>query len=149
MRDRLNAALADAVEKQDKRRAATLRLILAAINDRADAARAQGRDGVELQEITDILSKMVQQREGSAVDYEEAGQLDLAQQERDEAAIILEFLPKQLDEDDTKAACKAVVNELGCKGLRDMGRTMAVLKERYPGQMDFGRASCVVRSLLH
>ncbi|MEI2387301.1 GatB/YqeY domain-containing protein [Breoghania sp. JC706] len=149
MRDRLNAALAEAVEQQDKRRAATLRLILVAINDRAGAARTQGRDGVAPEEILDILRKMVQQREISAAEYEEAGQLDLAQQERDEAAIILEFLPKQLDEADTKAACQAVVDELGCKGLRDMGRTMAVLKERYPGQMDFARASCVVKGLLH
>ena len=98
-----------------------LRLILAAINDRAGAARTQGRDGVAPEEILEILRKMVQQREISAVEYEEAGQIDLAQQERDEAAVILEFLPKQLDEADTKAACQAVVDELGCKGLRDMG----------------------------
>lgn len=149
MREELNAALAAAVAKQDKRRAATLRLVLAAINDRIGAARTQGRDGVEPAEILEILNKMVQQREVSAVEYEQAGRLDLAQQEREEAAIILEFLPKQLDEADTKAACKAVVDELGCKGLRDMGRTMAVLKQRYPGQMDFARASCVVKDMLH
>ncbi len=149
MRTRLNAALAEAVENQDKRRAATLRLMLAAINDRADSIRTQGRDGLSTEEILEILHKMVQQREISAAEYENSGQIDLAQQERDEASIILEFLPKQLDEADTEAACQAVVDELGCKGLRDMGRTMAVLRERYEGQMDFTRASCVVKSLLH
>lgn len=148
MRDRINAALKEAMEGHDKRRCATLRLICTAISDRAGAAREQGRDGVSTEEILDILRRMIRQREESAEDYETAGRLDLAQQERDEIEVLREFLPKQFDDAEMKAACQTVVDELGAKGLRDMGRTMAALKERYPGQMDFARASSVIKDLL-
>lgn len=148
MRELINAALKTAVEAQDKRRSATLRLICTAISDRAGAAREQGRDGVATDEILDILRRMIRQRVESSVDYEEAGKLDLAQQERDEIAVISEFLPTLFDEDEIKQACVAVVNSLEAHGLRDMGRTMSALKERYPDQMDFARASCVVKDLL-
>lgn len=148
MRELINAALKKAVEAQDKRRSATLRLICTAISDRAGAAREQGRDGVAPDEVLDILRRMIRQRVESTVDYEEAGKLDLAQQERDEIAVISEFLPKLFDEDEIQQACVAVVNSLDAHGLRDMGRTMSALKERYPDQMDFARASCVVKDLL-
>ncbi len=148
MRERINDALKKAVEAQDKRRAATLRLICTAISDRAGAAREQGRDGVAPEEVLDILRRMIRQRKESAAEYEVAGKLDLAQQERDEIAVIREFLPKQFDDKEMQQACQAVVNSLGAHGLRDMGRTMTALKERYPNQMDFARASCLVKDLL-
>lgn len=148
MRERINAALKGAVEAGDKRRSATLRLICTAISDRAGAAREQGRDGIASEEILDILRRMIRQRVETVTEYEEAGKLDLAQQESEEIAIIEEFLPKQFDDSEIEQACQAVVNALGAHGLRDMGRTMSALKERYPNQMDFARASCVVKDLL-
>lgn len=148
MRERIDAALQDAVENDDKRRAATLRLVLAAIKDRDARSRELGHDGVPDAEILEILNKMVRQREASVRDFEESGQLDLAEQEREEMLVIHEFLPRQFDERAMQNACEDIVRDINAKGLRDMGRCMSALKERYPGQMDFVRASCVVKDLL-
>lgn len=148
MRERIDAALQAAVNGNAKRRAATLRLMLTAILDREARAREHGADAMPASEVLDILHKMVRQREDSVRDYEEAGQVELAEQEREEIAVISEFLPAQFDEKAMKSACEDVVREISAKGLRDMGRCMSALKERYPGQMDFVRASCVVKDLL-
>ena len=149
MRDEINAALKEAIKAQDKRRMSTLRLITAAIKDRDIAARGQGRDKVSDADILDILSKMVKQRRESVKTYEEAGRLELAQQEQEEIEIIESFLPKQLSEEETREAVREVVEELGCSGLKDMGRAMGALKERYAGRMDFSKASAMVRELLN
>ncbi len=148
MREEIHATLKQAMKSQEKRRVTTLRLINAAIKDRDIAARGQGKDAVSDDEILQILSKMVKQREESAHIYEEAGRLELAEEEREEIGIISEFLPKQLSEDEIRSACAGIVAELDAHGLRDMGRTMAALKERYAGQMDFGKASGMVKELL-
>lgn len=149
IRERINLALKDAVKAQDKPRMSTLRLINAAIKDRDIAARTGGKsDGVGDAEVLEILSKMVKQRREAATTYEEAGRLELAEQEQTEISIISDFLPRQLDSEQMEAACKEVVGELGATGLKDMGRTMGALKERFSGQMDFGKASAVVKKLL-
>lgn len=148
MREKINAALIAATKSQNKREMSTLRLINAAIKDRDIAERGSGKDGVSDEDVLQILSKMVKQRLESAKTYEEAGRLELAEQEREEIEIIKVFLPRQMDEDAIREACGRVVEELGSNGLRDMGKTMGALKERYPGQMDFGRASKVVKDLL-
>jgi uncharacterized protein YqeY len=148
MRERIEAALQAAIDEDDKRRAATLRLVRAAIKDREARARQTGADGMPEAEVLDILNKMVRQREESVRDYEEAGQLDLAEQEREEMAVIAEFLPRQFDDSAMKLACEDVVRDISASGLRDIGRCMTALKQRYPGQMDFVRASCVVKDLL-
>ena len=148
MRDTIAEALKDAQKSRDKLRTGTLRLINAAIQDRDIANRGVGKDPVGADEILQILTKMVKQREESAKAFEEGGRSDLATQERAEIAIIKEYLPSQLGEDETRAAAQAVVNESGAEGLRDMGRVMALLKERYPGRMDFSRASLIVKELL-
>lgn len=148
MRDQLNDELKKAMKAQDKRRVSTLRLINAAIKDRDIATRGTGIEGVDDGEILQILTKMVKQREESAKTYEEAGRLDLSEQEREEIVIIKDFLPKQLSEEEIAEAVAGVVTELGAGGLKDMGRTMAALKERYPGKMDFGLASKLVKGLL-
>ncbi|WP_081718349.1 GatB/YqeY domain-containing protein [Lutibaculum baratangense] len=149
MREQINESLKDAVRSKDRRRMCTLRLINAAIKDRDIAARSTGRETVDDAEIQQILAKMVKQREESVQIYEQAGRMELAEQEREEMDIIRGFLPRQLSEDEVKAACERVVSDIGAEGLRDMGRTMSTLKERYPGQMDFGRASCVVKRMLN
>lgn len=148
MRDKLNAALKEATLAQDKRRMATLRLINAAIKDRDIAARGGGKEAVSDEEILQILAKMIKQRLESAQTYEEAGRLDLAEQEREEIEVISSFLPRQLDENEMSEACRKVVEEIGAESLRDMGKCMGALKERYPGRMDFGKASKVVKDIL-
>lgn len=148
MRDKLTAALKEATLAQDRRRMGTLRLINAAIKDRDIAARGAGKEAVPDEEILQILAKMIRQRLESAQTYEEAGRLDLAGQEREEIDIIASFLPRQLDEKEMSEACRKVVEELGAESLKDMGKCMGALKERYPGQMDFGKASKVVKDIL-
>jgi uncharacterized protein YqeY len=149
LRDQINDALKQAMKGQEKRRTATLRLINAAVKDRDIAARTGGKDCLGDDEIRELLQKMVRQREESAVVYAEAGRTELAEQEREEIEIIRDFLPRQLSEDEVRDACEGVVKEIGANGLRDMGKCMATLKERYPGQIDFGRASTVVKGMLN
>ncbi len=148
MRAAITEALKASLKAQDKRRTSTLRLINAAIQDRDIANRGTGKDPVNDEEILQILSKMVRQREESALAFEQGARLELAEQERQEIAIIREFLPKQLGEEEVKHACRQVIDEVGADGLRDMGRCMAALKEKFPGKMDFGKASGIVKGLL-
>jgi hypothetical protein len=144
----MNAALKQAMLAQDKRRMSTLRLINAAIKDRDIAARSAGKDPVSDEGITELLMKMIKQRLESARLYEEGHRLDLADQEREEIAIIQEFLPAQLDEAEMKSVCAEAIKATGAHGLRDMGKWMQGLKARYAGRMDFGKASAVVKTLL-
>ena len=154
MRDQLSQSIKDTMKSGDKRRLATLRLISAAIKDRDIAAQMDSagqpgsRDKISEAEELQLLQKMVKQRRESAETYRQAGRQDLADQEMAEIAIIEEFLPKQLDDLETRGAVGEVVRELGCAGLKDMGRAMATLKERYSGRMDFAKASGMVKELL-
>ncbi len=148
MRDKFAASLKDAIKAKDRIRTSTLRLILAAIKDRDIAARAGDRRGVSDDEILQILAKMIKQREESSQTYDEAGRLDLAEQERQEIEIIMEFLPRQLGIEEIRSACNDVVAEIGARGLKDMGKCMGTLKQRYAGQMDFSKASGIVKGLL-
>jgi len=148
MRAQLADALKQALKAQDKRSVSTLRLILAAVHDRDIANRGAAKDAISDEEIVAVLSKMVKQREESARLFDEGGRPELAVQEREEIEVIQRFLPKQLGEADVKAACQQVVTEVGADGLRDIGRCMSALKAKYPGQMDFGKASGIVKGLL-
>jgi uncharacterized protein YqeY len=148
LRDTLNQHLKDGLKAQDKRRVATLRLVLAALKDRDIEARGAGKEQLTDDEILGLLQKMVKQRQESLKIYEEAGRADLATQEREEIEIIMGFMPKQMSADEAAAAIKAVVGETGAAGLKDMGKVMAVLKERFAGKMDFGKASGLVKDAL-
>jgi uncharacterized protein YqeY len=148
MRDEISAALKQAMLDQDKRRTSTLRLISAAIKDRDIAARGAGRDPVSRDEIVEILTRMIRQRQESALAYEEGNRLDLAEQEREEIGIIQSFLPKQLDEAQLHSVCAEAVKQTGANGLRDIGKCMQALKARYPDRMDFGKASSLVKGML-
>lgn len=150
LREQIDNALKSAMKAKDQKiRVATLRLITAAIKDRDIAARAEDRCcGVTEEEILAILSKMVKQREDSAVAYESGSRLDLAEQERAEIEIIKEFLPRQLSEEEITTVVSGVITELGASGLKDMGKCMGALKERYAGAMDFGRAGAVMKKAL-
>ncbi len=149
MRTELSESLKEAMKARDQRRVSTLRLVLAAIKDRDIAARAEDRcNGVTDEEILQILAKMIRQRQESAELYDGAARPELALQEREEIAIIEGFMPKQLSPDEIRGVCQKVVGELGATGLRDMGKCMGTLKERYPGRMDFGKASAIVKEIL-
>ena len=148
MRNRLNDAMKEAMKAGEKRKLATLRLINAAIKDRDIHARGAGQERVSDDEILQILAKMIKQREESARIYEEQSRLDLAEQEREEMEIIREFLPQQLSEEEVRAVCAEVIAEVKAESLRDMGKCMSALKERYPGRLDFGKASVVVKEML-
>lgn len=147
---RINADLKTAMKaRDDKLRVATLRLIVAALKDRDIAARAADRCcGLSDDEVTQVLTKMVKQRQDSATTYEEAGRIELAEQERREQAIIEEYLPRQLSPGEIEAAVDTVVADIGAEGLKDMGRCMGALKQRYQGSMDFGAANKVVKARL-
>ena len=148
LRQELNEALKTALKTGDARARSTLRLILAALKDRDIAARPAKTDGIDEAEIGELLNKMVRQRRESITLYEQGNRLDLAQQEAEEIAVIERFLPKQLSEADTSAAIDATVKELGAASIKDMGKVMAALKGKYTGQMDFGRASALVKAKL-
>ncbi len=149
LRDAFNAALKEAMKAKDARRVGTLRMILAGVKDRDIAARTDtSRDGVSDDEVLSLLAKMIKQREESAETYDKGGRPELAAQEREEIEIIRGFMPKQMDAEEAQAAITAVIGETGAASMKDMGKVMAALKERYAGQMDFARASGTVKNLL-
>jgi hypothetical protein len=153
MKTRVAAALKEAMRARDEVRLSTLRLINAAIKDRDIAARgaSEGEDraeGVSDAEVLDILAKMVKQRQESIRAYEEGGRLELAEQERAEVAVIEDFLPRQLGEDEVAAAIGEAIDQTGAQSLRDMGKVMAALKARYTGQMDFSAVGPAVKARL-
>ncbi|MBU0780534.1 GatB/YqeY domain-containing protein [Loktanella salsilacus] len=151
VRQRLSAALKDAMKAREADRLSTLRLINAAIKDRDIALRGTGaEEGATVSEgdVLAILGRMVKQRQESARAYEEGGRLELAEKELSEIKVIEEFLPRQLSEDEAAAAVEAAIAETEAASLRDMGRVMAVLKDKYTGQMDFGRVGPMVKNKL-
>lgn len=148
MREKISAAMKEAMKARDPRRTTTLRLINAAIKDREIAARTKAKTEIGDEEILALLQKMVKQREESAKLYADAGRPELEAQEREEIEIIKEFLPQPLSEDEVEQAITAAIAETGAEGLRDMGKVVGVLKGKYPGQIDFGAASKLVKAAL-
>jgi uncharacterized protein len=149
LRQTLNEALKDAMRAKDSRAVATVRLIIAALKDRDIAARGTGnQDGIDDAAILAMLQTMVKQRRESITMYDQGGRMELAQQEREEIDIIERFLPKQMDETETREAVAALIAEVGATGVKDMGKVMADLRGRYAGQMDFTKASAIVRETL-
>jgi len=148
MRDKVMDEVKAAMKAGDKARLSTLRLIQAAVKDRDIANRGTGKEAASDDEILQLLAKMVKQREESAKAFEDGGRAELAAKEREEIAVIRDFMPKQMDEAETEAAIRAVIAETGAAGVKDMGKVMAGLREKYAGQMDFGKASGVVKGLL-
>ena len=149
LRGRIEEELKLAIRSQDKRRMATLRLIAAAIKDRDIQARGTGKDDTPTEaDLQALLMKMIKQRRESAEMYEKGGRPDLAAQEREEIAIIEEFLPRQMTEDEIAEAVDAIIEETGAQSLKDMGRVMGALKGKYAGQMDMAKASRLVKERL-
>lgn len=149
LRNAIPESLKAALKDQDKRCISTVRLIMAALKDRDIAARGKGNtEGISDDEILQMLQTMVKQRRDSIEMYEKGGRLELAEREREEIVIIERFLPQQLGEAEIGAAVDQMIAEVGAGGLKDMGKVMSALRERYAGQMDFGKASALVKEKL-
>jgi uncharacterized protein YqeY len=149
LRETFKESLKDAMKARNERAVATLRLIQAALKDRDIAARGRGKpEGIDEAEILAMLQTMIKQRRESIVHFEQGGRLELAQQEQEEIAIIEGFLPRQMSEAESGQAIRDVIAEIGAASIKDMGRTMAVLRERYAGRMDFTKASAAVKQAL-
>ncbi len=148
LRERVNEELKAAMKSQDKRRVATLRLITAAFRDREIQARGDGKELTEA-DLQALLAKMIKQRKESAEAYDAGGRPDLATQEREEIAIIEEFLPRQLSAEEVAKAVEDMIAETGAQSLKDMGKVMGALKSRYAGQMDMAQASRLVKERLN
>jgi len=149
LRSRITAEMKKAMKDKAAERLSTIRLINAAIKDRDIAVRAEGNyNGVDDAEVLAILDKMVRQRQESARTYEEASRLDLSERELSEIAVIEEFLPRKLSNNEVAAAVTIAIAEVGAASIRDMGRVMALLKSEYVGQMDFGKVGPIVKDKL-
>jgi len=149
LREQFNEQLKEAMRARDQKRVSTLRMVLAALKDRDIAARTEtSREGVPDEEVLSLLAKMIKQREESAAAFDSGGRPELAANERDEVAIIRGFMPRQMSEEESQAAMQAVIAETGAVSMKDMGKIMAALKERYAGRMDFSKASAAVKALL-
>ena len=146
LRDDINSALKQAMKSGQARRVSTLRLINAAIlaRETSGAERLSLNDA----EIVDVMQKMVKQRQESLDIYQKAGRTELADQEREEIAIISAYLPKQMSDLEAASAISGLIREIEAETLKDMGRTMAALKQRFAGRMDFGKAGAQVKKLL-
>ncbi|MFB0611354.1 GatB/YqeY domain-containing protein [Aurantiacibacter poecillastricola] len=147
LRDSIKAETVTAMKAKDKERTAALRLISAKIKDRDIELR--GKDaGDDDAMVIDVLQKMAKQRRESIQMYEEGGRTELAEQEKNELAVIEEFLPRQMSEEETKAAIEQIKADTGAEGMKDMGKVMGELKARHGTQLDMGRASGWVKELL-
>jgi uncharacterized protein len=149
LRDRLSETLKVALKAKEARTVSTVRLILAALKDRDIAARSKGnQDGIDEEGVLSLLQSMIKQRRDSIKLYEKGGRLELAQQESEEIGVIETFLPEQLSDEDLANAVSTAISEVDATTLKDMGKTMAALKSKYAGQMDFSKASALVKSQL-
>lgn len=148
MREAINTALKDAMKAGDKRRVGTLRLMNAAIKDRDIEARGAGKGPLSDDELRALFQKMIKQRQESAEIYGKAGRPELEEQEREEIAIIAAYLPQQMDDAAIAEAVRAVIGDIGATAVRDMGKVMAALRERYAGRMDFAKASAAAKAAL-
>lgn len=149
LREQFNEQMKEAMKAKDQRRLSTLRMINAALKDKDIANRTEtSREGISDDEILGLLGKMIKQREESAEAFDKGGRPEMAQSERAEVEIIRTFMPKQMSADEQRAAVQGVIADVGATSMKDMGKIMAALKERYAGQMDFGKASGMVKELL-
>ncbi len=149
LRTRLSDALKAAMKERNERSVSTLRLILAALKDQDIAARGKGnKEGLTDDQVLGLLQSMIKQRRESIKLFEQGGRMELAQREAEEIAVIEEFLPEQMSDDEMAAVITGIIGEVGAESLKDMGKAMGALKEQYAGQMDFAKASALVKERL-
>jgi len=148
LRDDINNAVKEAMKARDERKLSTLRMVNSTIKNADIEARGQGKPPLLDGELLGILQKMIKQRQESVELYEKGGREELAAQERAEILVISGYLPKQMSDDEVKATVAAIIAETGAAGIKDMGKVIGALKAKYAGQMDFGKASGVVKAAL-
>ncbi|MBA1158397.1 GatB/YqeY domain-containing protein [Microvirga mediterraneensis] len=148
LRERFTAEMKEAMKAGDKGRLGAIRLIQAALKDKDIEARGNGKEPLSDEEILALLQKMVKQRQESITMYEQGGRTELADQEKNEVAVISSYLPQQMDEAETKAAIEAAIAETGAASMKDMGKVVGALRAKYAGRMDFAKASGLVKDML-
>jgi uncharacterized protein YqeY len=148
LRENINNAVKDAMRAKDERKLATLRMVNSTIKNADIAARGEGKPPLSDADLLGVLQKMIKQRQESVELYEKGGREELAAQERAEILLISAYLPKQMSEDDVKAAIAAAISETHAAGMKDMGKVIAALKTKHAGEMDFGKASGLVKAAL-
>lgn len=148
--DKVNAQLKESALKQDKDKVLTLRLIVSALKDKEIEKRGTGLKDTSIkdEDVIVVLNKMLKQRRESLEIYKKASRNDLAEKENKEINIIKEFLPKQLDDNETKKACESAIKESSAVSVKDMGKAMAILKTKYSGSIDFSKAGALLKELL-
>jgi len=148
LREDLQNALKEAMKAHDTATVAAVRLIIAGQKEKDVEARGKGQKEASDADLMSMMQTMIKQRKESVEIYENAGRPELAEKEKAEIAVIEKFLPKQMSEDEIVAAIKAVVAEVGAESMKDMGKVMGVLRTKYAGQMDFGKASGLIKTIL-
>ena len=148
LRENINNAMKDAMKARDERRVGTLRMMNAAIKNADIAARGEGKAPLNEADLMSLFQKMIKQRQESADLYDKGARPELAAQERGEIEIITAYLPQQMSDVEAGSAISAVLKEINAETMKDMGRAMAALKERFAGKMDFGKASGKIKELL-
>ena len=148
LRDDINTALKDAMKAGDARRVSTLRMVNSTLKNADIEARGQGKPPLSDADVLGVLQKMIKQRQESVELYDKGGRAELAAQEREEIAIISAYLPRQMSEEEVKVAISTAISETGAAGIKDMGKVIGVLKTKYTGQMDFAKASGLVKAAL-
>ena len=146
--DRVNAQLKESALKQDKDKVLTLRLIVSALKDKEIEKRGTKESSIKDEDVIAVLNKMLKQRRESLDIYQKASRTDLSDKEQKEIDIIQEFLPKQLDDNETRKACESAVKDSGATSIKDMGKAMAILKSKYSGSIDFSKAGALLKELL-
>jgi uncharacterized protein YqeY len=148
LRDAINNAVKDAMRAKDERKLSTLRMVNSTIKNADIAARGEGKPPLSDADLLGLLQKMIKQRQESVELYDKGGRAELAAQEREEIALIQGYLPKQMSDDEIKAAISGAIAETGASGMKEMGKVIAALRAKYAGQMDFGKASGMVKAAL-
>jgi uncharacterized protein YqeY len=148
LRDDINNAVKDAMRAKDERKLSTLRMVNSTIKNADIEARGQGKPPLSDADLLSVLQKMIKQRHEAVELYDKGGRAERAAQEREEIAIISCYLPKQMSEPEVRAAISAAIAEPGAAGIKDMSRVIGALKTKYAGQMDFGKASGMVKAAL-
>ncbi|MCX7307384.1 MAG: GatB/YqeY domain-containing protein [Afipia sp.] len=148
LRDDINNAIKDAMKAKEERKLSTLRMVNSTLKNSDIEARGQGKPPLSDEDILGVLQKMIKQRQESVELYVKGNREELANQEREEIAIISAYLPKQMSDDEVKAAIAAAIKETGAAGMKDMGKVIGVLRGKFAGQMDFGKASGMVKAAL-
>ena len=148
LRDDINNAVKQAMKAHDERRVSTLRMVNSALKNADIDARGQGKGPLSDEDLLGLLQKLIKQRQESVELYEKGGRAELAAKEREEIAIIAAYLPQQMSQAEAQAAIAAVIKDVGAASMKDMGKVMALLKQRHAGQMDFAKASALAKELL-